>query len=147
MQAPVVNVVTFEASAPSVIVYADSHSPYINAEDDAYHIAYGTIVYDGVSMVKPVYQDVTVAGITTAQLESSIYVQNAGPITISAVAAGYFDGQTIEIIVLNSNALTVSDAVGLNLGAATRVLGEGDVLILKWSGVTREWYEIGFYNN
>lgn len=75
-----------------------------------------------------------------------------GAVTLSAttsVAAGTIDGQTL-IIQGTSDTLTVQFDDNSNIqteGAASRVLGLGDLLILTWDATAGDWFEQGFKNN
>jgi hypothetical protein len=70
--------------------------------------------------------------------------------TITAPAT---DGQLLLIQGTDgTNTVTLQDeaslaGTGLELGAATRVLGLGDTILLTWDSTTSKWYEIAFSNN
>ncbi|MEK7524073.1 MAG: hypothetical protein AAB588_03500, partial [Patescibacteria group bacterium] len=74
---------------------------------------------------------------------------SGGAVTLSgttAIADGAAVGQILIIEgISDANTITVNDSANTNLGAATRVLGNNDVLNLIWNGT--DWIEISFINN
>lgn len=62
------------------------------------------------------------------------------------------DGQLLIIQGTSANTVTLQDSATLpgsqlELGAGTRVLGIGDIIVLVWDLATTSWYEISFANN
>lgn len=81
---------------------------------------------------------------------------SGGAVTITAtptIADGANDGQIIYLFgTSDANSVTVQDngtLVGSNLelGAATRLLGNGDILVLMFDSTNSLWYEVSFANN
>lgn len=82
-------------------------------------------------------------------------VGSGGAVTLTSTPtiADGSDGQYVMIQGTdNTNTLTVQDqgslaSSNLELGAATRVLGAGDVLVLTFDSTASVWYEVSFANN
>lgn len=81
---------------------------------------------------------------------------NGGAVTLTStptITSPSSDGQLLIIQGTdNTNTVTLQDESGLagsklELGAATRVLGKGDQILLIWDNTDTKWYEIGFANN
>ena len=82
-------------------------------------------------------------------------VGDSGPVTLTSTPT-IADGHTGQIVFLqgtdNTNTLTVQDQASLGgsnlvLGAATRVLGQGDMLLLMFDSNDSVWYEVSFTDN
>jgi hypothetical protein len=83
-------------------------------------------------------------------------VGNGGPVSLAStptVIDGDADGQYLLITGTdNTNTVTFNadsslPGTKLHLGAASRALGEGDILELLWDDTLGGWYEVGFTNN
>lgn len=83
-------------------------------------------------------------------------VGNGGAVVLVAtptITAPATDGQLLLIQGTDAtNTVTLQDegslaGTGLELGAATRVLGLGDTILLTWDSGTSRWYEVAFSNN
>lgn len=83
-------------------------------------------------------------------------VGNGGAVVLVAtptITAPATDGQLLLIQGTDAtNTVTLQDegslaGTGLELGAATRVLGLGDTILLTWDSATSKWYEVAFTNN
>lgn len=90
------------------------------------------------------------AGATLAAGSSHVLVAGAsGAVTLSgttAVANGSTAGQILLLAGnSNANAVTVTDGANVQLGGASRTLGQDDVLMLLWSGT--DWIEISYADN
>lgn len=74
----------------------------------------------------------------------------AGAVTLNgttAITDGYYDGQVLELIgTSDANTITINDAANTNLGA-NRVLGNQDVLLLRYDATASLWLENAFVNN
>lgn len=107
----------------------------------------------------------TPASVTQSLLAASAVNPNAtklkvagsgGAVTLTAtptITAPSSDGQLLLIQGTDgTNTVEFQDEAslagsGLELGAASRVLGLGDILLLTWDAATSKWYEITFSNN
>lgn len=83
-------------------------------------------------------------------------VGNGGAVVLVAtptITAPATDGQLLLIQGIDAtNTVTLQDeaslaGTGLELGAASRVLGLGDTILLTWDSTTSKFYEIAFSNN
>lgn len=83
-------------------------------------------------------------------------VGNGGAVVLTAtptITAPATDGQLLLIQGTDgTNTVTLQDeaslaGTGLELGAATRVLGLGDTILLTWDSAVSKWFEIAFSNN
>lgn len=82
-------------------------------------------------------------------------VGNGGAVTLisTPTIADSNNGRTIRIFgTSDANAVTLQDegtlpGSNLQLGAATRVLGLGDILVLYYDGTTTQWFEQSFTDN
>jgi len=81
---------------------------------------------------------------------------NGGAVTLTGtptIVAASNDGQLLILQgTSDANTVTLQDEAtlptsGLALGAATRLLGAGDMLMLMWDSTNALWYEIAFANN
>lgn len=110
-----------------------------------------------VSVASPATQ--TLAASTAIKAESDV-VKVAGTggattLTVNpAIAAnGLIDGQPLVLIgTSDTDTVVLTDEGGdagikLQLGSATRTLGAGDRLILRYNAADTSWYEEGFVNN
>lgn len=83
-------------------------------------------------------------------------VGNGGAVVLVAtptISAPATDGQILLIQGTDgTNTVELQDdgslaGSGLELGAASRVLGLGDTILLTWDSTTSKWYEVSFSNN
>lgn len=97
------------------------------------------------------------AGTTVNPLTCKVRVAgNAGAVTLTAtptITNPTVDGQHLFIMgTHDTNTVTFQSEASLagaklHLGAATRVLGRGDILHLMWDLVELLWFEVSFVNN
>jgi hypothetical protein len=80
-------------------------------------------------------------------------VGSGGAVTLTStpsITAPVADGQFLLIQgTHDTNTLTVQDsgtlpASGLRLGANTRALGLGDILLLTWDAAQNSWFEVSY---
>lgn len=108
----------------------------------------GGAVGQTITITNQVVADALVVRLTTASAQTN----TATPL-ISTTATALTDGQEIELWGTDNTALIVVQDEGtltgskLQLGAATRSLGKGDVLRLRYNSTDAYWYETGFVNN
>jgi hypothetical protein len=73
----------------------------------------------------------------------------AAAVTLSATTAinnGATPGAVLILQGMNNvNTVTLNDGANVQLGAASRVLGQDDTLVLIWNGT--DWIEVSFANN
>lgn len=74
-------------------------------------------------------------------------VGSGGAVTITADPS-IADGYQGQLLILegtdNTNTVTLTDGLGMQLGAGTRVLGANDTLTLMFNGT--DWLEVAFTN-
>jgi hypothetical protein len=98
-------------------------------------------------------QSLVAANAITPNAAKIKVVGSGGAVTLTStpsITAPVADGQLLLIQGMHdTNTLTVQDsgtlpASGLRLGATTRALGLGDILLLTWDAATSSWYEVSF---
>lgn len=99
----------------------------------------------------PMYLSVTAAGGINALYPVIRCSPSGGAVDITAdpqIING-IDGMTIILIGSDdTETLTIDDGTGVQTaGDASRVLGKGDMLILKYLEIWTDWYEMGFIDN
>lgn len=99
----------------------------------------------------PMYLSVTAAGGINTLYPVIRCSPSGGAVDITAdpqVIDG-IDGMTIILIGSDdTETLTIDDGAGVQTaGGASRVLGAGDMLILKYLGAWTDWFEMGYINN
>jgi hypothetical protein len=148
----------FSSSANTTVMWSGGFSWWLTNVGSAQTSNTATVVTTGQVIRTPRTVDIDAVGDTVATSGSSavIVTLSAGNITPTSTPfiADGTSGQ--EIAIINGDAadiLTLTDEGGmagsnLQLGAATRALGPGDVLVLRYTSVpTTDWYEVAFTNN
>jgi hypothetical protein len=117
----------------------------------------GSVTMGGTLRLTPsALQTLGAGNAVTANAVKVRVVGNGAPVTIGAtpsVTAGAADGQLLLIMgTHNTNTVTLQRESALPgstlaLGAATRVLGANDMLLLCWDSTVSLWAEIAFVDN
>lgn len=96
-------------------------------------------VLNATAQVTPTSQFVIVAS------TGGVVVNTAAPLISTATATNPNGTKVLLMGASDTDTLTVSDSATFALGAATRLLGIGDILeLIIYNGI---WYEVGFTNN
>lgn len=93
---------------------------------------------------------VTGSNITVAAPEAHYHTLTpTGATSIDSISSPAIDGFEVTYQNTTGTAITLNDALGnLNLGAATRVLGDAtDTIRLVWNQLNSVWNEVAFSNN
>lgn len=115
----------------------------------------GSITYYGPQAFRPSSLQTLAAGNAITAISSTAQVAGSGgsvTLTSAPTIANGVDGQLLYIIGTSANAVTVQDqdtlpSSNLQLGASTRAIGLGDVLVLIYSSTVGDWLEVSFANN
>lgn len=83
----------------------------------------------------------TVTGSFISMAAESSTTDTVDSITVSGTTVA--DGDLLVLIADDGDTITVDDA-NINLGAATRAVGPGGCLILRYDGVETQWTEVVF---
>lgn len=142
----------------------DAATIYINAAPNAsgavnhaFFVDSGATTLDGPLNLKPSSTQTIAAGTAIlANAGSTRVAGSGGAVTVTAaptIADGTVDGQIIYVMGTSAaNTVTIQDEGGLagsnlQLGAATRALGEFSVIALIWDATGSAWREISFAAN
>jgi hypothetical protein len=133
------------AQNPSGDDISSSKAPYVDLDGDQ-HFNGQSLWLEGSFLRLGAPDIVTIAsGVATATKGFTALAAESGTSDQldTLTVAGVVDGDLIVLIADVGDTITVDDA-NINLGAATRAVGPGGCLILRYDGAETQWTEVVF---